>query len=58
MLILLFFYNTNSSGGVVLSALQGKILCNNTFEQRLALASEGLLPEIRGILFGVVERKG
>merc|ERR1712193_250502 len=36
------------SGGIVLSALQGKILCNNTFEQRLALASEGLLPEIRG----------
>merc|ERR1712062_464263 len=40
------------SGGIVLSALGGKILCNNTFEQRLALASEGLLPEIRQILFG------
>eukprot|EP00339_Tiarina_fusa_P011233 CAMPEP_0117028468 /NCGR_PEP_ID=MMETSP0472-20121206/20695_1 /TAXON_ID=693140 ORGANISM="Tiarina fusus, Strain LIS" /NCGR_SAMPLE_ID=MMETSP0472 /ASSEMBLY_ACC=CAM_ASM_000603 /LENGTH=233 /DNA_ID=CAMNT_0004735961 /DNA_START=31 /DNA_END=732 /DNA_ORIENTATION=- len=46
------------SGGVVLSALGGKILCNNTFEQRLALASEGLLPEIRAILFGVTQRKG
>merc|ERR1712137_483481 len=40
------------AGGVVLSALGGRILCNNTFEQRLALASEGLLPEIRAILFG------
>jgi len=40
------------SGGIVLSALSGRILCNNTFEQRLALASEGLLPEIRQILFG------
>mmetsp|Transcript_8548 Transcript_8548/g.14379 ORF Transcript_8548/g.14379 Transcript_8548/m.14379 type:complete len:233 (+) Transcript_8548:42-740(+) len=46
------------SGGIVLSALGGRILCNNTFEQRLALASEGLLPNIREILFGVVERKG
>jgi len=36
----------------------GRILCNNTFEQRLALASEGLLPEIRALLFGRVERKG
>merc|ERR1712063_159119 len=46
------------SGGVVLSAMGGRILCNNTFEQRLALASEGLLPEIRALLFGRVERKG
>uniref|UniRef100_A0A7S4MM06 Vacuolar ATP synthase subunit E n=1 Tax=Vannella robusta TaxID=1487602 RepID=A0A7S4MM06_9EUKA len=45
------------AGGVVLSALGGKILCNNTFEQRLALASEGLLPEIRAILFGATARK-
>jgi len=39
------------SGGVVLAAKDGKIICNNTFEQRLSLASEGLLPEIRGLLF-------
>ena len=39
------------AGGVVLAAKEGKILCNNTLEQRLSLASEGLLPEIRGILF-------
>jgi vacuolar-type H+-ATPase subunit E/Vma4 len=40
-----------SAGGIVLAAKEGKILCNNTLEQRLSLASEGLLPEIRGILF-------
>jgi len=39
------------AGGIVLAAKEGKILCNNTLEQRLSLASEGLLPEIRAILF-------
>jgi len=39
------------AGGIVLAAKEGRILCNNTLEQRLSLASEGLLPEIRAILF-------
>jgi len=41
------------SGGVVLSARDGRIMCNNTLDQRLGLAAENLLPEIRTILFGV-----
>ena len=47
----------SSSGGIVLSAREGRIVCNNTLEQRLALASEGLLPEIRAILFGSANRQ-
>ena len=42
----------DSSGGVVLSAQTGKILCLNTLEQRLQLAYEQRLPEIRALLFG------
>jgi len=41
------------SGGVVLSARDGRIMCNNTLDQRLGLAAENLLPEIRTLLFGV-----
>jgi len=40
------------AGGVILSAHDGKILCNNTLEQRLQTAFEQLLPTIRTILFG------
>jgi len=40
------------AGGVVLSAQDGKILCNNTLEQRLQTSFEQLLPTIRTILFG------
>eukprot|EP01094_Clydonella_sp_ATCC50884_P005533 TRINITY_DN1446_c0_g1_i1.p1 TRINITY_DN1446_c0_g1~~TRINITY_DN1446_c0_g1_i1.p1 ORF type:complete len:234 (+),score=120.15 TRINITY_DN1446_c0_g1_i1:74-775(+) len=39
-------------GGVLLSARGGRILCNNTLEQRLALAYEAFLPDIRMALFG------
>merc|ERR1712137_406768 len=39
------------SGGIVLAAREGRILCNNTLDQRISLASEGLLPEIRAALF-------
>merc|ERR1712137_51364 len=39
------------SGGIVLAAKEGRILCNNTLDQRISLASEGLLPEIRAALF-------
>jgi len=40
------------SGGIILSTAEGKILCNNTLEQRLTTAHEQLLPTIRTILFG------
>jgi len=42
----------SSAGGVLLSANEGKVLCNNTLEQRLTLAFEQLLPQIRLALFG------
>lgn len=44
--------DSRSCGGVVLSAQRGKILCMNTLEQRLQLACDQQLPEIRGMLFG------
>jgi len=40
-----------SYGGVVLTACQGKIVCNNTMSARLDLVYEELLPSIRAILF-------
>jgi V-type H+-transporting ATPase subunit E len=36
----------------VLSAHEGRILCNNTLDERLALAFEQRLPEVRIALFG------
>ncbi|KAJ5079678.1 atpase h -transporting v1 subunit e1a-related [Anaeramoeba ignava] len=39
------------SGGVVLSSPNGKIVCSNTLDNRLLLAFEALLPEIRNLLF-------
>mmetsp|Transcript_39596 Transcript_39596/g.99804 ORF Transcript_39596/g.99804 Transcript_39596/m.99804 type:complete len:234 (+) Transcript_39596:189-890(+) len=39
-------------GGILLSAHAGRILCNNTLEQRLQLSYEAMLPEIRTTLFG------
>lgn len=40
------------AGGVELIAQQGKIKVINTLEQRLALMSQQVLPELREILFG------
>ena len=42
-----------SSGGVLLSARGGKILCNQTLDARLALAYKQQLPQLREALFGV-----
>ncbi|KAI8911621.1 ATPase, V1/A1 complex, subunit E [Gorgonomyces haynaldii] len=42
----------NSYGGVVISAVEGRIRSNNTLETRLELLSEQMLPEIRLLLFG------
>ena len=40
-----------SYGGVLLTALNGKIVCDNTMASRLHLVYEELLPSIRAILF-------
>lgn len=42
----------NSSGGVVITALDGKISIDNTIEERLRLLQENALPEIKAALFG------
>ena len=41
----------SSYGGVLLTALGGKIKCDNTMSSRLHLVYEELLPSIRAILF-------
>ena len=43
--------NESSYGGVMLTAINGKIVCDNTMSSRLALVYEELLPSIRAILF-------
>jgi len=42
-------------GGVVLSARGGTIICRNTLDSRLDLCFDNLIPQVRGILFGVRE---
>jgi len=41
----------SSHGGIVMTALNGKIVCDNTMSSRLQLVYEELLPSIRAILF-------
>jgi len=43
-------------GGIVLSARNGTIVCKNTLDSRLDLCFENLIPQIRGMLFGVRDR--
>jgi V-type H+-transporting ATPase subunit E len=38
-------------GGILLTACQGKIVCDNTMQARLTLVYQELLPAIRAILF-------
>mmetsp|Transcript_32139 Transcript_32139/g.89992 ORF Transcript_32139/g.89992 Transcript_32139/m.89992 type:complete len:215 (+) Transcript_32139:142-786(+) len=45
------FLDPNSAGGVVAVASGGSVICNNTLEQRLRLAVENQIPEIRAQLF-------
>mmetsp|Transcript_9762 Transcript_9762/g.12880 ORF Transcript_9762/g.12880 Transcript_9762/m.12880 type:complete len:222 (+) Transcript_9762:142-807(+) len=40
-----------SCGGVLLTALNGKLVCDNTLSSRLELVYHDLLPSIRAILF-------
>mmetsp|Transcript_585 Transcript_585/g.1216 ORF Transcript_585/g.1216 Transcript_585/m.1216 type:complete len:222 (-) Transcript_585:213-878(-) len=41
----------SSNGGVKLTALNGRLVCDNTMSSRLALVNEELMPSIRAILF-------
>jgi len=40
------------SGGIVLSTMDGRIICANTLDARLSMVFDQKLPEIRTILFG------
>lgn len=42
----------NSSGGIVLTSADGRIVCANTLDDRVAISYEANLPEIRAQLFG------
>jgi len=44
-------------GGVILTSLNGRIVCCNTIESRLSIASEKCLPAIRKVLFPTPIRK-
>mmetsp|Transcript_10174 Transcript_10174/g.21231 ORF Transcript_10174/g.21231 Transcript_10174/m.21231 type:complete len:223 (+) Transcript_10174:124-792(+) len=41
----------STHGGILMTALNGKIVCDNTMSSRLQLVYEELLPAIRAILF-------
>lgn len=45
-------HHVKCSGGVVLTALEGRIICNNTLDMRLVYAYEVSLPRLRHTLFG------
>jgi len=45
------FLPESSYGGVMLTAIDGKIVCDNTMSARLTLVYSELLPAIRAILF-------
>ena len=46
------FLPEDCSGGIVASALDGKIRLTNTLDARLDLLGQEMLPEIRNMLFG------
>jgi V-type H+-transporting ATPase subunit E len=48
---------TSSSGGVIGSTLKGKIMVDNTLDERLGILEEMMLPEIRSDLFGKNENR-
>ena len=45
------------SGGVILTALNGKIQLDQTLEERAAIAYEVAMPEVRKRLFGENAKK-
>ena len=42
-----------SSGGVVVTSADGRVVVSNTLDQRVHIAYEANLPDIRNKLFGV-----
>jgi V-type H+-transporting ATPase subunit E len=42
---------TSTMGGVVLHCRKGRIVCSNTFDDRLSLCYQEAIPDIRRILF-------
>jgi len=49
--------NNYCSGGILVIGYNGRIVCDNTLDQRLLLAYEGLVPKIRVTLFGASETR-
>lgn len=45
------FLSEADIGGVILTSLKGRIVCDNTLKARLNYCMQLLLPEIRGLLF-------
>jgi len=45
------FLPESTHGGILMTALNGKIVCDNTMSTRLTLVYSELLPSIRAILF-------
>ena len=45
------------SGGVEMSAVEGRIRCVNTLDSRLVQLQTAMLPEIRTMLFGTNENR-
>lgn len=45
-----------STGGVVVTSANGLIVCSNTLDERLRIAYNQTLPDIRTALFGAVTR--
>jgi V-type H+-transporting ATPase subunit E len=45
-----------SSGGVVVTSADGRIVVSNTLDHRVHIAYEANLPDIRGKLFGVAAK--
>ncbi len=45
------FLPADSVGGIILTSMYGRIVCDNTLKARLEYASQNLLPGIRSTLF-------
>lgn len=45
------FQDSSITGGVILLALNGRIVCNQTLDERLAIAYSELMPSVRNNLF-------
>jgi len=46
------FLKSDDAGGVILTAMEGRIICDNTLNTRLNLAFDSMMPATRDTLFG------